>query len=126
MVDMPFRPPRAPSNCLCVSLSKWNPNYPQGGQHSLKRLMLLFLVTGDESCVTMEKTVSSVQTPVCGSPVFSQPLQSDPILFRFTSYKQGTVDVKKNLVTCFKTSAVDVWENILSLSPVWEIGMGTV
>lgn len=80
MVDMPFRPPRAPSNCLCVSLSKWNPNDPQGGQHSLKRLMLLFLVTGDESYITMEKTVSSVQTPVCGP----QPLPSPSNLTQFS------------------------------------------
>jgi len=56
---------------------------------------------------------SSVQTPLY-APL--QPLptsQPDPILFKFTSYKQRPVDVKKNLVTHFQTSAAGVWENIL-------------
>lgn len=87
---------------------------PRGTKHSLTRLMLLFLVTGGKSCITMDKTKVPVFKHHYVPPPQDLPTsQPDPILFKFTSYKQGPVDVKKNLVTHFQTSAAGVWENVL-------------
>lgn len=46
--------PKKSSSCLCVSLSKWNPNYPQWGPMLIEEATPS--LSGDLRCITTKKS----------------------------------------------------------------------